>query len=161
TAEFFEIARNRLRPSGIFVEPLSISHLEFRAIQAMLKSFTTVFPEVLILSSGKDASDLVLMGSDQPLRIDWNRTVIETTQKAARGTRISRMLFGTREAHAAAGDARENTDNNALVELSAVRCLYRNSTAENGSRLYALGANPWSYVEGAPPIAERTHAMME
>jgi spermidine synthase len=171
TRQYYGIARGRLSKSGVFVQPIEVSHLGWDAVQSLLRTFTGVFPEVLVLSAGPSASELILLGSDTPLKLDWEwiaqlyatpeRNDQLLSQEISRGVLLSRILYGTTEARAAAGEAPENTDSDARLEFSALSNLYVNHAPENGPRLLSYAADPWKLVTGDLSREERQRALIE
>lgn len=160
TRDFYEIAKKRMTRGGIFAQTVTASRLQIGAIQSLLRTFTNAFPETLVLSSGRNAGELMLFGSDQPLRLDWTlMKQSEPRSGLSPGILISRILFGTAEARSFAENARENTDNNGALEFSSLANLYADPSAATGERLYAQAADPWNFVTGAPDLANRKDAI--
>ena len=164
TREMYSIARTRLRKSGIFAQTVPTRRLSLAAIQSVLRTFTTAFPEVLVLATAKDQGELVLFGSSVPLRVNWDqsgRIRTDPTAASGRGLLMSRMLFGTREARETAGNATENSDGNGIVEFDSLANLYRELSHENSRALLAHAANPWDLMDGVPALEARRETLIE
>ena len=162
TREFYRTAADRLRPAGILVQRIPISRLDFGTLQSLLKTFTGAFPHALVLTAGRNATDLILFGSSQPLALDW----LALQQVVARsrivpGTLISRILMGDVEARTLAAVARENSDQNGAIEFDTLKNLYLDLSADNWAQLSARGVDPWKYVSGAPPLEQRVPVLAE
>jgi spermidine synthase len=157
TREFYAVARACLRNDGVFAQAMPIHRLDLQALQSLLATFTAAFPQVLILSSGKNATELILFGSETPLRIDWNALVrTQSTGGISPGVMLSRILLGSTEARGFATGAPLNSDNNGRVEFASLWNLYADHSPGNGPRLIAHATDPWQYVNGAPSDRRQT-----
>lgn len=146
TREFFELVRRRLSSDGIFVQWIQMYGLEPELLRAVVRTFQSVFPEVLVVRPGQ--GDLLLLGGAKPIRLDYARTaaILGDRRIASDLERIGiaqpadvaiRLLVGGTDVQAYAGDGMLNTDDNALVEFAAARSLYRNTIADNEAALAA------------------------
>lgn len=70
TVEHFRLARSRLAPSGLLCQYLPLYELDAIQYNSILKSFAKVFPYVSVWWTGDDT---ILIGSETPLSIDWER----------------------------------------------------------------------------------------
>jgi hypothetical protein len=134
--------------------------MDLAALRSLLRTFTEAFAEVLILGSGRDAADLILLGSGQPLTIDWNAVRAPASHLKPGGV-IGPVLLGTREARDASNGAPVVTDSNGLAEFHALTNLYRPQAHQNAEWLFAHAADPWAYVRNAPAPAERRGPLVE
>jgi len=77
--EFFELARDRLAPGGIVCQYLPLHRMPSDAFRRTVATFQTAFPESWVLFGLGHA---MLVGSDRPLELDWERwrTVIDRHQ---------------------------------------------------------------------------------
>jgi spermidine synthase len=136
TEEFFELGRSRLRDEGIFVQWVQIYQLSTESLRSVLATYHKVFPHVLVfrvggLSRGKD---LLLVGSNQPLKLDQLAERITDERMANELRRVNlnseadvRSWFvcdETRLGPAVAG-ARINTDDNMHIETTVPREAFR------------------------------------
>ncbi len=71
--EFFTLVHSRLKPDGIFGYHLNLLRLNTQALQAILHTFYSVFPKGAIFGDPTMGA-LVLLGSNQPLVMDFERT---------------------------------------------------------------------------------------
>lgn len=62
--EFFRLAAHRLKPGGLMVQWFHLYEMHDGIVELVLRTFTSVFPNVEIWDSG--AGDIVLLGSQQP-----------------------------------------------------------------------------------------------
>jgi spermidine synthase len=127
TREFFEIARSRLNPGGIHGQWVSLFGLDATGLRAILKAFYETYDEGFCLML-KNTGDLLLLGSDQPIRMDFG----EIAQRVrALGTRAWFEQWRVRSGEAfmwyfalsregalkAAGDIPPNTDTSIVTEV--------------------------------------------
>ncbi len=67
TREHFERARLRLKPGGLFCQWVQLYELRPENVNRIFKTFRAVFPHVHIVSSMAKGTDLILIGSNEPL----------------------------------------------------------------------------------------------
>ncbi len=72
TKEFFELGRDRLSETGVFVQWLQIYQLSTDSLRSALATYSQVFPHVLVFRVGgaSNGKDLLLVGSNRPLTMD-------------------------------------------------------------------------------------------
>jgi spermidine synthase len=160
TREFFQEAHARLAPGGIFCQWFQVYSLAPEDMRALIATFHSVFPNVLAFGVG-DASDLVVLGSDRPLPLDF--TALQARMSEL-GPAVDLGRVGVRSpedllAHlclAAPGleeyvkDARLNTDDNALIEFSAPLSLHSETVwANRREMLRHMGPIP-ALLSGLP-----------
>jgi spermidine synthase len=149
TQEFFELGRSRLSEQGIFVQWVQIYQLSTESLRSVLATYHKVFPHVLVfrvggLSRGKD---LLLVGSNQPLKLDQLAERIADQRMANELRRVNlnseadvRSWFvcdETRLGPAVAG-ARINTDDNMHIETTVPREAFRPLMQTNVEWVQAL-----------------------
>jgi len=172
TREFYGIARSRLRPAGVFVQWFHLYHLDFAGVQSLLKTFSGVFPSVIVAAINRESGEVLLAGSAQPLSVDWNalNSIFDSPERSAdlrriripdRGTLITRILFGSGQMAALIGSVPDNTDDNGLIEFSAAAGQYQDTTESNQEELYAHAVDPWSLVSGRPAASEFRSVLIE
>lgn len=71
TREFFRLGQKRLNPDGIFCQWVQTYQMSQKDFGSILKTFHEVFPHVTIWMGVP--GDVILVGSLQPLQLDWNR----------------------------------------------------------------------------------------
>jgi spermidine synthase len=77
TREYFELVRSRLRPGGICSHWIPAHKMRPVEIRSAIQAFREVFPHTLLFL---ESADLIILGSDQPLRIDiarWRRLLAD------------------------------------------------------------------------------------
>ncbi|MGE5125373.1 MAG: tetratricopeptide repeat protein, partial [Betaproteobacteria bacterium] len=100
TREFYAIVLRRLAPAGVFGQWFHYYDLEPRDLKVELKTFLSVFPQASLWlvpptaaadGSRRLGADLLLVGSREPLAIDWPRL-----ERAFADSRIGPDLRSTR-----------------------------------------------------------------
>ena len=69
TVEFWDLAASKLTTNGLFVQWLQLYSIEPKLLATALKTFESVFPEILIFRPGS-AAELILIGSRSPIDIN-------------------------------------------------------------------------------------------
>ena len=161
TREFFQAARDRLKPRGILCQWAHTYGISDEDLRSITGTFLSVFPEGTMWLVGD--GDLLLIGSVDPLEprlgqiaTTWERPGV-TAALAAVGVRdpfsvLSLFVGSGRALEHYSAHAPLQTDNHNRLEFSALRGLYegRSSTNENARGLRAL-ANQFT-----PPPAVRS-----
>ena len=71
TQEFFETARNRLRPNGVMGQWVEAYHMPNHLLKSVVRTYAEVFPYVsLWVTDVTDPGDVLLLGSETPIEID-------------------------------------------------------------------------------------------
>ncbi|MFH1464099.1 MAG: fused MFS/spermidine synthase [Pseudomonadota bacterium] len=142
TREFFELGKSRLGPGGVWSQWVQMYGMGTEELRALLKTFGEVFPHVALFATIEDA-DLVILGSDQPLLLDLPglQRVIAANPEVAQDLdtievhnaydllTFFQMERGTLDEFTLG--ARENTDDNMLIEFAAPRRLYDDTSSIN------------------------------
>lgn len=129
TREFFERARQRLRPGGVYGQWVQLYEMHPDNVRSVFATFRSVFEYVHVFSSGPKSADVILVGSDRPFRLPpdgyqraWNiDSVAHELQRA--GIESAHQLYGllfmnpSQQKDFAAG-TELNTDDNGLLEFS-------------------------------------------
>ena len=145
TREYFELGSRRLRPGGIFALWVQMYGLRLENVQSVIKTFQSVFPNVLVFNP-KLKGDLILIGSRKGLHLDvaaveQRMSIPEVKADLARVhvesiyDLLSTFRIGTHELEKFVEQALLHTDDNALIEFSAPKDLYRDTRAENSAAL--------------------------
>lgn len=167
SVEFFQLARERLRPGGIMVQWIQLYNLAPDDLKMILKTFQGVFPATSVWNV---ADDLLLLGRTEPGPLDLGR--LQTRYAAARvgeglgypggGSWPSLLgLFALGEADTArfAEHAGTNTDDRLPLEFSAPRALYLETHRQNQAAMRSLRTSPLpELVPGTPGELERADA---
>ncbi|MEE8349361.1 MAG: fused MFS/spermidine synthase [Acidobacteriota bacterium] len=170
TREFFEIARQRLRPEGVLGQWLELYSLSPEDLRAILASFTSVFPHVQIFGTIEE-TDLLVVGSAVPLPLD-----VEALEKRMSSPEVARDLnrvnvgkvaellsffkIGESEIQSLAAGSPLNTDDNAKIEFSAPWYLYVDTGALNWELLDDSTAGPMPYLTGLNGVEERVEFLI-
>lgn len=126
TREFFEMAKTRLRPHGLFCQWVQLYELHQPDLHTILRTFLSVFPHVHLFRIGGDA---VLVASLEPfpirldqLRARWTPAVSNDVARC-RLYGIEEMLgaywLGGQELRQNVRDEPLNTDDNMRIEFAA------------------------------------------
>ncbi|MFB3881651.1 MAG: fused MFS/spermidine synthase [Armatimonadota bacterium] len=70
TREYFELVRSRLRPGGVCSHWIPVHRMRPQDVTSAIQAFREVFPHTLLFL---ETGDLIVLGSDQPLRVDAAR----------------------------------------------------------------------------------------
>lgn len=156
TEEFFEIARARLRPGGIFGQWIQTYCLAPDLVKSILAAFHRSFPHALVFET-LDGVDLLVVGSDRPLSFDRGRIAARMSELRVRidlgrvGVQdpddfLAMLQTGGRALDDVVDGARRNTDDNGLVEFAAPKSLYLDSQDANIAMLEGQGDDPLAVV---------------
>jgi spermidine synthase len=161
TREFFRLARTRLRSGGVLAQSFPLHNVDFSIVQSLLRTFADAFPEMLIITTRRGSPDLLLLGSDQPMKLNWNSMdqLFATPERAAhlartlppnKGSMAGALLFGTAEIPALTANAPLNTDNNGRIEFASLANLYHDARDDNVDRLLEFAVDVRNYLTGTP-----------
>lgn len=159
TREFFQLAKTRLRPGGIFEQWVQLYRLAPEHLRSILSGFHEAFPNVLVFGTS-DNADLLLLGSDQPLILDiaaldrrmsnlWVRADLARVEIHDATDLASRLQTGGDSLAELVRGAAQNTDDNGLVEFAAPKALYQRYLAKNLALVRRDGDDP---VRALSPI---------
>ena len=139
TKDYYELCSDRLNADGLMVQYLPLHLLPAEEFRALLWTFSSVFPEVTLWYS---ATDLVLLGSKQPLGIDIARlqqrislpdirrdlslSSLDSVEKI-----LSHFIMSGRDVHGFAEKAYLNTDDHPRVEFAGPRAVGSDTRLEN------------------------------
>lgn len=79
TQEYYELCLNHLKPGGIVSQWIPLHSLNTELVRSLVYTFTTVFPEYTAWFTN---ADLFMIGSNEPLRIDYARAKERLTDPA-------------------------------------------------------------------------------
>ncbi len=134
TREYFKIAAQRLKRGGVMGQWIQLYSLTADDLKSLIKTFHSVFPEVLVFY-GVIPADLILLGSQEKLEMDVDGLRARLDQGEARGdlerigirgieALLGRFVMGTKGVERFTQGAVENTDDNALIEFSAPKHMF-------------------------------------
>jgi spermidine synthase len=155
TREFFELAKSRLRPGGIFCQWVQMYELHITDFQTILRSLGGTFPNLHLFRVGNDA---IILATPDPLPLDFQRIQDRITPAiqsdlarihlANAPEFLAQYFIGGRELTRALPPGPINTDDNMYIEFRApLRVLVRE--AQNDLELtttfknHATGLLPW------------------
>ncbi len=142
TREFFLSARQKLNPGGVMCQWIHLYQISLNDVLVFMKTFHSVFPH---LSVWIDDSDMLVLGADHPLSIDFETLARRMSDPAvAWSLRRSGITPGyIRNKYV--GDERMikvlrsgipfNTDDHPILEFSAPKSLFTNRSTEIGQAL--------------------------
>lgn len=133
TYEFFELSRKHLNVGGVMAQWIQMYGMSPDMLKTVVRTFHNVFPYVLIFQTAQ--ADLLLIGSEKPLRLDLTRLnkAFSEHDIASDLARIGintpwdllgLLRMGEEDLKAFLGEGILNTDDNGLLEFSAPRFLY-------------------------------------
>jgi len=155
TREFFIMGSQRLKPGGVYCQWLQLYKISPDNLRSILRTFHDIFPHLLVFEASE--YDLLILGSFEPLFIDRGRLERRLSQPKVKEDLkrikvqsfrdiISHFVFGTEEVPAFVQKAPINTDDNALLEFSAPKTLYVDTSEENFKELSKYSRGVSSYL---------------
>jgi spermidine synthase len=159
TEEFFGIAKARLRPGGVFGQWIQTYCLAPELVRSILAAFHRSFPHVLVFET-LDGVDLLVVGSDRPLRFDRPEIAARMSELRVRidlgrvgvqgpDDMLAMLQTGGASFDRLVAGARRNTDDNGLVEFAAPKSLYLDSQDANIAMLQQHQDDPLEPVLAA------------
>ena len=146
TTEFFFLGKSKLRPGGVWSQWVQMYGMDESDLRTLLRTFAETYAHVRLFSTIEDA-DLVLIGSDAPLKLDVDVVdrLMRTQPKVAAEMEVVDVVYpedlltmyqldrqGILEF---AGQATINSDDNMRIEYSAPLHLHEDTASENFSAL--------------------------
>ena len=170
TRDHFELGRQKLNRGGVFSTWMT-TDLHPQDFQIVLKTFQSVFPHaVLWMAPNCVNKQVVLMGSSEPLVIDWrkwNERFAQTGESLAEVNILSPydlmacLLIDEQGMARLCRDAKVNTDDRPILEFSTRDVRARDLCAfQNLSAMLSEPPNWQQYVRGLPESSNvRTEAI--
>ena len=170
TTEFYETARARLNPGGLFLQWVQAYEVESDAVRMVLATLGGVFPHVEVWTT--QTGDLLLIASAQPRT--WDAASLRARMQTEPFKTATQRIWGVDSAegflaHFAAGPAlarrlaampeiERNTDDNTLLEFAFARSvgrsggfrtpeLFRAAAELGAARPEIAGDVDWARVE--------------
>lgn len=157
TADYFQLARGRLKSGGIMAQYLPLYELSLEDYLSIVRSFVSVFPQSALFYTGFDT---ILLGFESDMHLDANVLrrqfeIPEVKQSLADiGFSSPEMILGMFVADLTqspdfAASGIMNTDDRPFVEFSAPRSALRYTTDANQSALlHVFTPIPPAWLEG-------------
>lgn len=128
TTDFYRLAAARLKDGGVFAQWVGLYDITPDNLRIVLKTFLSVFPKVMAYRAG---TDLILVGSNQQMRIDYRkvqqrlaipiiRDTLAPLELSTPGCLLARhYLYNEEPLQRLAATASLNTDDRPVLEFSA------------------------------------------
>jgi spermidine synthase len=161
TREFFELARERLAPGGLFCQWAHIYNLSEAELSTIVASFTDAFDGAALFLLSE--SDLLLLGAKEDLpfvrtaelerRMEGDRVREDLFDAGVQGSNGIRALFAasTPPLSEWAKSAERHTDDRPVLEFRAARTLHRDTSRENRSAIASIGIGEPVLEAGSDP----------
>jgi spermidine synthase len=156
TREFFVTVRERLAPGGVFCQWANAYTIDEADLQAIIGTFTTVFPDATVWLIGNE--DVLLVGTSggppvaerlEAVHRHWTRSGVSDDLAASAVLEpfslLSLYVGGPQEIARYANGAMTLTDDRMTLEFSGPRDIHRRDGRENSAalrELLARGAGP-------------------
>ena len=160
TRDFYEAARRRLSPDGVFVQWLQNYSMFPGDMQMVVRTFQEVFPHVSIWAASPN--DFLLVATPGPARVDLAAIAERVASSHALredferfgwsdGNLVHRFFLGEEDARRYGAGARLNTDDHPILEFSAPFALYGSSPRENYDFFRSFRVRELPEIAGADP----------
>jgi spermidine synthase len=164
TREFFELARERLAPGGLFCQWAHIYNLDESDLKTIAASFTDAFESAALFLLSE--SDVLLVGAKESLPL-VNATELESRMNRDR-VRDDLLEVGVQGSYGVkallaastpplsewAREAERHTDDRPILEFRAARTLHEDTSRENRKAIESIGIGERLLDAGAEPSAE-------
>ena len=140
TAEFLQLAKERLNTGGIMTQWFHIYSMSEADLKTMLKTFSDNFKYVSVWRI--QPGDLALIGSDQPHALSLRYATRDGAEELARAQihndrdLVGLYVFGGDDLSRYSKGASTNSDNTPVVEFNAPRNLYSLTEDENMDHIF-------------------------
>jgi len=140
SVEHYQLMRARLNPGGVVCQWLQAYNVSKEDLKLVVSTFSSVFPNVTLWMSY--SPDLMLIGSEEPIVIDYQHIVQAWQNPLIRGDFephgvpepegfFSSYWLGDEEIRKLAEGMYKNSDNYPYLEFQAPRSLYKQTLVEN------------------------------
>ena len=164
TAEFFKLARERLRPGGLMGQWIETYNIPNSILKSIIRTYASVFSHVSLWAFGDN--DLLLIGSASPVRInveDLKKRLVDEKVRADllrinshRWWQLIKKAVADGEIlRRAVQDAPIHTDDRPFLEYELPKSLHTDTKLENAAWIGGLirqGAQP-SPAKGSVIVA--------
>jgi spermidine synthase len=131
TTEYYHLASQRLKEGGVMCQWLPVSDLSIDDFRSLIRSFSDNFEHVSVWDA---ITDVVLIGSRQPIRLDLERLSERIAEPAVKRqldwiqlgnpiALLSRLSMEDSGIRAFGRDGIVNSDDNLYIEFSAPRAI--------------------------------------
>jgi len=128
STEFYELAKKRLAPKGLFAQWLPIATQNVEETRSLVRSFLEVFPYATLWTT--ELHEMLLVGSESPIRLDARRmgerfasqTVVASLKAVgveSPAAVLSTWVTGRDGLEEFAGDAKAVTDDRPRIEYGS------------------------------------------
>ena len=135
TQDFFELAMSRLTSDGIFCQWVPLYGMSEASTRSLVATFRSVFPHTLAFRD----RDLILLGSDRPIRFSFQRLLERFEDPSVKQSLeqafvryptdlLVKLRLDDAGVETFSRGAPLNTDDNMRLELAAPRTLYQDRT---------------------------------
>lgn len=150
TREYYELCSQRLTPGGLVSQWVPLHSLNLEVVRSLVATFLSVFSESCAWFIN---ADLFLIGSDEPLRIDWPAALGRLNFPAVRDALgkveldeppelISYFFMGKRNLERFAAGGRIMTDDRPWAEFEAPKLIYERSVGKSLEALRQFFESP-------------------
>ena len=147
--------------------------IDLSDVRSLLKTFFVAFPHVLVCDVGSRASELLLLGSAEPLAVSWpavqeifsndaRKNSIRAVGLFDEGTLLASICLVRPKYSAWPARRRINTDDNSRVEFSSASTLDTDTTRRTAWRCVrrrAIRGRWWTVSQDQPTIGKVTAQM--
>ncbi|MBN1629672.1 MAG: fused MFS/spermidine synthase, partial [Thermoleophilia bacterium] len=170
TSDFFQLARDRLRPGGAMVQYLPFHKMSLFDFKMLIRTFQSVFPDATVWDGGGHG---VLLGTVGPTVFDIDRLRQMVEANPALGEALaglgladpadllSCLMLDPRSAAEFAGEGPINSDNRPLIEFSEPRSQGRDTRAENLMAITRYSAPPITLAGGEEQTIEELRPRLD
>jgi spermidine synthase len=166
TRDFFQLARSRLEPGGLFCQWVHIYNMSPRDLKTVVGSFIDAFPAVQLFLVNE--GDALLIGSEvfpevsaEELRSRMERADVrqDLAGVEVKNAYTLAMLYALRTPELArwAGEARRHTDDRPVLDFSAPRFIHANTSRENREAISSAARDlplpePYATLRASPTV---------
>ncbi len=171
TREYYELGARALRPGGVFAQWIQLYSMSPENVRVLLRTFSDVFPHVYLFSA-LPQSDLVLLGSHEPVALDVERidSLLERptvradladprVDAASVGDILGRFRMGPEAIREFAGNGPRNRDAKPVIGYRAPRDLYRDTGLKNEKEIAAAVDPLADHLSGLPDDEDAVTAL--
>jgi spermidine synthase len=159
TSEFWRLGRRALKPGGIFLQWIQLYGMSPENFQIVVRTFQDVFPNSYLCSSSLVESDVLMVGSMEPLVLDAEQIAARMRPPRIRDDLavdevsifsavdlLARIRLGPKEVRPLGGTGPLNTDELPRVAYTAPRDQYRSTGRENSALIGAHARGIGGYL---------------
>lgn len=162
TREFFELARDKLAPGGVFSCWMQGYEMSSESFTMVMRTFQSVFPNAMLWDAYA-TSDYMFVGSTAPMTIDpalmqkklENQEAFNDLKRVgvpSLANLLSKLLSGQRHFMLAAGEGEIHTDNMLQLEYRGPKYLYQKKDyyGDYYKTIIRFSDDPKDFLSGAP-----------